>query len=102
MTARSISPDLFAALKRLRLGDLLPTLPERFSLAEKEDTPYEDLLLMLLVDEISRRDSSDPSSRRSRPGSRHGAGALGQVSEGDVRPAGHERARLAPLRRGSP
>lgn len=58
MSARSISPDLVTALKRLRLGGLLPTLAERFSLAEKEDTPYEDLLLMLLVDEISRRDST--------------------------------------------
>jgi DNA replication protein DnaC len=58
MSARSISSDLVAALKRLRLGGLLPTLAERFSLAEKEDTPYEDLLLMLLVDEISRRDST--------------------------------------------
>lgn len=58
MSARSISPDLVTALKRLRLGGLLPTLADRFSLAEKEDTPYEDLLLMLLVDEISRRDST--------------------------------------------
>ena len=58
MSARSISTDLVAALKRLRLGGLLPTLAERFTLAEKEDTPYEDLLLMLLVDEISRRDST--------------------------------------------
>jgi DNA replication protein DnaC len=58
MSARSISPDLVIALKRLRLGGLLPTLAERFSLAEKGDTPYEDLLLMLLVDEISRRDST--------------------------------------------
>src|SRR3954471_20704415 len=58
MSVRSISPDLVAALKRLRLGGLLPTLAERFSLAEKEDTPYEDLLLILLIDEISRRDST--------------------------------------------
>src|SRR3954462_15863492 len=58
MSARSISLDLVAALKRLRLGGLLPTLAERFSLAEKEDTPYEDLLLILLIDEISRRDST--------------------------------------------
>jgi DNA replication protein DnaC len=58
MSARSISGELIAALKRLRLGGLLPTLADRFVLAEKEDTPYEDLLLMLLVDEISRRDST--------------------------------------------
>jgi len=58
MSARSISGELVAALKRLRLGGLLPTLAERLTLAEKQDTPYEDLLLMLLTDEISRRDST--------------------------------------------
>jgi DNA replication protein DnaC len=63
MSSRSIGAELVTALKRLRLGGLLPTLAERFILAEKEDTPYEDLLLMLLTDEISRRDSN-ASSRR--------------------------------------
>jgi DNA replication protein DnaC len=58
MSPRTISPDLIASLKRLRLGGLIPTLAERFTLAEKEDTPYEDLLLLLLTDEISRRDSN--------------------------------------------
>ena len=62
MSVRSISGDLITALKRLRLGGMLPTLAERLSLAEKEDTPYEDVLLMLLVDEISRRDSTASSS----------------------------------------
>ncbi len=68
MSARSISADLTAALKRLRLGGLLPTLAERFTLAEKEDTPYEDLLLMLLVDEISRRDSTASIRRAEQAG----------------------------------
>lgn len=68
MSARSISTDLVAALKRLRLGGLLPTLAERFTLAEKEDTPYEDLLLMLLVDEISRRDSTASIRRAEQAG----------------------------------
>jgi len=58
MSPRTISPDLVTSLKRLRLGGLIPTLAERFTLAEKEDTPYEDLLLLLLTDEISRRDSN--------------------------------------------
>ena len=58
MSPRTISPELVASLKRLRLGGLLPTLAERFILAEKDDTPYEDLLLLLLTDEISRRDSN--------------------------------------------
>ena len=68
MSARSISGDLIAALKRLRLGGLLPTLAERFILAEKEDTPYEDLLLMLLLDEISRRDSTASIRRADQAG----------------------------------
>ena len=58
MSPRTISPDLVTSLKRLRLGGLITTLAERFTLAEKEDTPYEDLLLLLLTDEISRRDSN--------------------------------------------
>jgi DNA replication protein DnaC len=68
MSARSVSVELIAALKRLRLGGLLPTLAERFTLAEKEDTPYEDLLLMLLVDEISRRDSTASIRRAEQAG----------------------------------
>ena len=68
MSARSISGDLIAALKRLRLGGLLPTLADRFILAEKEDTPYEDLLLMLLLDEISRRDSTASIRRADQAG----------------------------------
>jgi DNA replication protein DnaC len=68
MSPRSISVDLIAALKRLRLGGLLPTLAERLTLAEKEDTPYEDLLLMLLVDEISRRDSTASIRRADQAG----------------------------------
>src|ERR1700709_1599167 len=68
MSVRSISTDLITALKRLRLGGLLPTLAERLSLAEKEDTPYEDVLLMLLVDEISRRDSTASIRRADQAG----------------------------------
>ena len=43
MTACSIAPELVAALKRLRLGGLLPTLPERIALAEKDGTAFDDL-----------------------------------------------------------
>jgi DNA replication protein DnaC len=68
MSARSISGDLITALKRLRLGGMLPTLAERLSLAEKEETPYEDVLLMLLVDEISRRDSTASIRRADQAG----------------------------------
>jgi len=68
MSSRSISGDLIVALKRLRLGGMLPTLAERLSLAEKEETPYEDVLLMLLVDEISRRDSTASIRRADQAG----------------------------------
>src|SRR5256885_11887981 len=63
MSARTISAELVAAFKRLRLGGLLPTLAERLTLAEKQSTPLEDILLMLLTDEISRRDSSAAARR---------------------------------------
>jgi DNA replication protein DnaC len=63
MSARTLSPDLVAAFKRLRLGGLLPTLVERMTLAEKEDTPLEDFLLMLFSDEISRRESTATARR---------------------------------------
>ena len=48
MKAPSLSPELVSALKRLRLGGLLPTLAERLELAYKHSTPYQDVLLMLL------------------------------------------------------
>lgn len=52
------SPELVAALKRLKLGRIADTLPERLVLAEKQDMAFEDLLLLVLSDEISRRDSA--------------------------------------------
>ena len=68
MSVRGIGPELVAALKRLRLGGLLPTLSERLTLAEKESTPLEDLLLMLLTDEISRRDTTAATRRAEEAG----------------------------------
>jgi DNA replication protein DnaC len=63
MSASSLTPELVAAFKRLRLGGLLPTLAERLAMADKQDLPYQDLLLMLLTDEITRRDSSAATRR---------------------------------------
>lgn len=58
MPPRTVDPDLVAALKRLRLGRIADTLADRIALAEKQEMPFEQLLLMLLTDEIARRDSS--------------------------------------------
>jgi DNA replication protein DnaC len=63
MAARTISGELRDAMKQLRLGQLLATLPERITLAEKESLPIEDFLLGLFTDEIERRHSAAASRR---------------------------------------
>lgn len=57
MTLDAISPDLRTTLRRLRLSRLLDTLPDRLVLARQQKMPHQDFLLLLLNDEISRRDS---------------------------------------------
>jgi DNA replication protein DnaC len=59
----TLDPELIAALKRLRLGRIALTLPERLVLADKQSMSHEQLLLLLLTDEISRRDSSATDNR---------------------------------------
>ena len=66
MTTDVISPDLKTALRRLRLSGLLPTLPERLTLAKAQKMPYQDFFLLLLGDEISRRDSQSAVLRAQR------------------------------------
>jgi DNA replication protein DnaC len=68
MVTTPLDPDLAAALRRLRLGRLVPTLAERIALAEKQGTPFMDLLLMILTDEIARRDSSAAERRAEEAG----------------------------------
>jgi DNA replication protein DnaC len=63
MTTDAISGDLKAVLRRLRLSPLLDTLPERLALARQQKIPHQDLLLMLLSDEASRRDANAASQR---------------------------------------
>jgi len=68
VSARPLSPELKKALKSLCLGKLIDTLPERLALAEKDDTPFEDFLLALLVDESARRDGSAAQRRADKAG----------------------------------
>ena len=58
-----LSPELVTALKRLKLGRIADTLADRLVLAEKQDMPFEDLFLLLLTDEISRRDTTAADNR---------------------------------------
>lgn len=53
-----ISPELVAVLRRLKLSLILPTLPDRLALARQHKLPSHDLLLTVLADEVSRRDSN--------------------------------------------
>ena len=57
MTTDGISPDLKAVLRRLKLSRVLDTLPERLTLARQQKMPPHDLLLLILSDEVARRDS---------------------------------------------
>lgn len=61
----SIDPELRAALKKLKLGQIAETLPERLALAKSGKMTHEELLLLILRDEIDRRDST-AATRRAR------------------------------------
>ena len=63
MATPTLNHDLVDALKRLRLGRIAATLPERLVLADKQDMAFEDLLLMILTDEIARRDNTAADNR---------------------------------------
>lgn len=58
-----IDPALVSALKKLKLGHLVETLPERIVLADKQSMSVQDLMLLVLSDEISRRDSTSTERR---------------------------------------
>ena len=57
MKPETISPDLGGVLRRLKLGRMLDTLPERLVLARQQKMPHQDFLLLALGDEVSRRES---------------------------------------------
>jgi DNA replication protein DnaC len=61
-----ISPDMRTTLRRLKLGRMLDTLPERLALARAQQMPHQDFLLLVLSDEGSRRDSQAATVRAQR------------------------------------
>jgi DNA replication protein DnaC len=68
MKTPTISAELRDALKRLRLGRILDTLPERIAMADKDETPLQDFLLLVLSDEIARRQSTASQRRADEAG----------------------------------
>jgi len=61
--APSVSPELRALMRRLKLGRLLDTLPERVALARQGDLGHLEFLEALFSDEVTRRDHSAASLR---------------------------------------
>jgi DNA replication protein DnaC len=65
-TKDPVTPELKAALKRLKLGKMLDTLPERLAIARQRKMTAQDFLLLVLDDEVSRRDSQAAVTRANR------------------------------------
>jgi DNA replication protein DnaC len=61
--APSVSPELRVLMRRLRLGRLLDTLPERLALARQHDLSHIEFLEQLFSDEVSRRDADSAGLR---------------------------------------
>ena len=66
MTTSPIAPELQTVLRRLKLSGILDTLPERFTLARAQKMPHADFLLLVLSDEVSRRDGLATTLRAQR------------------------------------
>jgi DNA replication protein DnaC len=64
----TLDPDLVRLLKRLKLGALAPTLPERLALARAQQLDYAAFLTLLLADEVQRRDQQAVERRLDQAG----------------------------------
>lgn len=68
MDAPILSAELKSTLKKLKLGHLIATLPERLLLADKQKLTVEETLLLVLSDEVARRESTAAQRRAGRAG----------------------------------
>ena len=66
MSPEPVSPDLKTVLKRLRLGRMIDTLPERLVLARQQKMAHADFMLLALGDEVSRREGQATVTRAQR------------------------------------
>jgi DNA replication protein DnaC len=58
-----VSPDLRTALRALKLGQMLDTLPDRLTLARQQKMAHADFLELILADEVTRREAKSASLR---------------------------------------
>lgn len=63
MPPRDLSKDLLAVLKELKLGKLIPTLPERLRQIRERKLDFDDALLIVLSDEVDRRRRNRTAAR---------------------------------------
>ncbi len=59
----SVSPELKVLMRRLKLGQLITTLPERLALARSHNLGHVEFLEQLFSDEVSRRDAASAGLR---------------------------------------
>ena len=59
----SVSPELKVLMRRLKLGQLITTLPERLALARTHELTHSEFLEQLFSDEVQRRDAASAGLR---------------------------------------
>jgi DNA replication protein DnaC len=59
----TLDPELAATLRRLKLGQLVATLPERLALAKTNKLSHAEFLQIVLTDEVTRRDTTSAGRR---------------------------------------
>jgi DNA replication protein DnaC len=59
----AIEPELKAVLRRLKLGKVMDTLPERLQLAQQKKMTLQEAMLVILGDEVERRESNAVAMR---------------------------------------
>ncbi|HEY5273708.1 MAG TPA: ATP-binding protein [Acidimicrobiales bacterium] len=100
----SVSPELKVLMRRLKLGQLITTLPERLALARSHELSHTEFLEQLFSDEVQRRDAAS-AGLRARAAKLDPHMVLEAWDEGakiHLRPRHWVRAGVIALRRASP
>jgi len=63
MTTPTVTPELKALLRRVKLGRCLDTLPERLALAHTGGMGHTEFLELVLADEVTRRENTSAHRR---------------------------------------
>jgi DNA replication protein DnaC len=75
-----VTGELRSLLRRVKLGQLLPTLPERLALARAHDLSHAEFLEVILSDEVTRRDATS-AERRARAAGLDGSMRLDNLDD---------------------